>query len=182
MRVQNIGKSTYCSREKPVIRKERQKMTIIKTSLLVAVVITNCLGAAVAQELDAADLKAMRDAADSYAGAWLTNDADTVMATFVDEPVLSPSELPYLEGQDAARAFWFPADAPPTKVTEFTTTEIEISGSGDLGYVRGTFRLIFEYDGNNYENNGKYVTILRKSAGGVWRITHHIWDDFPRSD
>lgn len=157
-------------------------MTITKASLLVAIVICNCLSAAIAQDLDDADLKAMRHAAKSYADAWLKNDADTVMATFVDEPVLSPSGLPYLEGQDAARAFWFPADAQPTRVTAFTMNEIEAAGSGNLGYVRGTFRLAFEYDGSDYENHGKYVTILRKSPQGVWRITHHVWDDFPRSD
>ena len=157
-------------------------MTITKTSLLVVIVIGNLLGAANAQDLDDAEPKAMRHAAKSYADAWLTNDADTVKATFVHEPVLSPSGLPYFEGRDATRAFWFPADAPPTRVTEFTVNEIEAAGSGDLGYVRGTFRLAFEYDGSNYENHRKYVTILRKSPQGVWRITHHIWDDFPRKD
>jgi ketosteroid isomerase-like protein len=59
-------------------------------------------------------------------------------------------------------------------------TEIEVSGSGNLGYVRGTFRLPFEYDGNSYENQGKYVTILRKTPDGLWRISHHIWDDLPK--
>ena len=151
-------------------------------TLLVAVLIASHVGTAVAQDLNDADLNAMRAAAESYADAWLTSDADTVMATFVDEPVLSPSQLPYLEGQDAARAFWFPADSPPTKVSEFTMTEIEASGSGNLGYVRGTFRLAFEYDGSNYENHGKYVTILRKSQDGEWRITHHIWDDYRQDD
>ncbi len=151
-------------------------------SMLAGLGIALFVGAAVAQSLDDADLKSMRAAATAYAAAWLTNDADTVMATFVDEPVLSPSQLPYLEGQDAARAFWFPADSPPTKVSEFTMIEIEASGSGDLGYVRGTFRLAFEYDGSNYENHGKYVTILRRSQDGEWRITHHIWDDFPQDD
>ena len=151
-------------------------------TLLVGMLIANYVGTAVAQDLNDADLIAMRAAAESYADAWLTSDADTVMATFVDEPVLSPSQLPYLEGQDAARAFWFPADSPPTKVSEFTMTEIEASGSGNLGYVRGTFRLAFEYDGSDYENHGKYVTILRKSQDGEWRITHHIWDDYRQDD
>ena len=155
---------------------------VSRSSFTVGLGFVVLFGNAMAQDLVDADLSAIRDAARSYADAWLTNDADTVMATFVDEPVLSPSQLPYLEGQEAARAFWFPADSPPTKVAEFTMTEIEVYGSGDLGYVRGTFRLAFEYDGSNYENHGKYVTILRKSPHGSWRITHHIWDDFPRSD
>ena len=157
-------------------------MTITKSSFLIAVIGLALFSNAFAEDLDNADLGRMRDAARSYADAWLTNDADTVMATFVDEPVLSPSGLPFLEGQDAARAFWFPADSPPAKVTNFDLTEIEAAGSGDLGYVRGTFRLGFEYDGGSYENLGKYVTILKKAPDGLWRITHHIWDDLPKDD
>lgn len=157
-------------------------MKFTGVSLLITVVVAGYFGTAFAQELDDTDLKAMRAAAEAYADAWLTNDADAVMATFVDEPVLSPSQLPYLEGQDAARAFWFPADSPPTKISEFTMTAIEASGSGNLGYVRGTFRLAFEYDGSANENHGKYITILRKSQEGEWLISHHIWDDFPRDN
>ena len=157
-------------------------MLVARTSVTVGLLIAILSGNAVAEELDDGDLTAMRDAARSYADAWLTNDADTVMATFVDEPVLSPSGLPYLEGQDAARNFWFPAGSPTTKVTDFELTEIEVSGSGDLGYVRGTFSLAFEYDGSSYENHGKYVTILRKAADDQWRITHHVWDDLPQDD
>ena len=157
-------------------------MILAKSSFTACLVIVALSGCAVAEELDDGDLRAMRDAARSYADAWLTNDADTVMATFVDEPVLSPSGLPYLEGQDAARNFWFPAGSPTTKVTDFELTEIEVSGSGDLGYVRGTFSLAFEYDGSSYENHGKYVTILRKAVDNQWRITHHVWDDLPQDD
>ncbi len=149
--------------------------------------VVSCLwllpGAGVAsRDLDAADLAAVRQAASAYSAAWLTNDADTVMATFVDEPVLSPSGLPFLEGQAAARNFWFAPDSPATTVTKFDMQQIEVSGSGSLAYARGTFSLAFEFDGASYENSGKYLTILRKGADGTWRITHHIWDDFPRTE
>ena len=157
-------------------------MKMSRYLIIVGVIGVVQFGNAFAEELSGADLQAMRDAAKSYAEAWLTNDADTVMSTFVDEPVLSPSRLPYLEGQQAARAFWFPADSPPTMVSAFDLTEIEVSGSGTLGYVRGTFRLAFEYDGQSYENRGKYVSILRKTRQGQWRITHHIWDDLPQTN
>lgn len=157
-------------------------MIAAKSSITVGLLFALMFGHAIAYELDDADLNAMRTAARAYADAWLTNDADTVMATFVNEPVLSPSGLPYLEGQNAARAFWFPADSPSTKVSEFKLMEIEASGSGNLGYVRGTFSLAFEYDGSSYENHGKYVTLLRKAPDGRWRITHHIWDDLPQDN
>lgn len=155
--------------------------TPISTTIISIALIFSC-GKAAAQDADDADLDAMRAAAKSYAEAWLTNDADTVMATFVDEPVLSPSGLPYIEGHEAARAFWFSPDLPPTRVTDFVLTEIESSASGHLGYARGTFQLEFEYDGERYENQGKYLTILTKENDGVWRISHHIWDDLPQAD
>lgn len=154
-------------------------MTGAKSSFTVGLVFALILSNTAACASDDAGLIAMRKAARAYADAWLTNNADAVMATFVDEPVLSPSGLPYLEGQDAARAFWFPADSPPIKVTDFEMTEIEAVVSGNLGYVRGTFRLVLEYAGNSYENHGKYLTILRKVPDGLWRISHHIWDDLP---
>jgi ketosteroid isomerase-like protein len=129
-----------------------------------------------------ADMQAMRKAAADYAAAWLTNDADTVMATFVPEPVLSPSGLPYRHGQQAARDFWFPAGSPPTVVTRFEMQQLEAESSGDLGFVLGTFTLAFDYDGMSYVNRGKYVSILRRQSDGNWLLTHHIWDDFPRTE
>lgn len=152
-------------------------MTVYKTLIWVGVISVVACGNATSQELDPDDVNAMRRVVKSYAEAWLTNDADAVMAIFVDEPVLSPSGLPYIEGQAAARDFWFPPDAPPTTVTEFDMNEIEYAASGDLGYVRGTFRLSFEYDGETYQNQGKYLTILSKGPDGKWRISHHVWDD-----
>lgn len=157
-------------------------MTVYRFLILVGVISVLACGIANSQQLDADDVNAMRRVAKSYAEAWLTNDADTVMATFVDEPVLSPSGLPYIEGQEAARKFWFPSDAPPTTVTEFVMSEIEYAASGELGYVRGTFRLAFKYDEKQYENQGKYLTLLRKGPEGKWLITHHIWDDLPQAD
>ena len=153
----------------------------IQSALLCCVLLINSTTLPAAQ-LDAADFQSMREASRAYASAWLANDAEKVMATFVSEPILSPSGLDYLEGQKAARDFWFPADSPATNVTRFDTEELEIDGSGDLGFVRGTFTLAFDYDGVSYENRGKFVTILRKQADGEWLITHHLWDDFPRDD
>ena len=154
---------------------------LIQSALFCCVLLTNST-ALVAAELDANDLNSMRDASKAYASAWLSNDAENVMATLVGEPILSPSGLDYREGQKAARDFWFPADSPATTVTRFDTEELEIDGSGDLGFVRGTFTLAFDYDGVSYENRGKYVSILRKQADGEWLITHQLWDDFPRDD
>lgn len=133
-------------------------------------------------ELADADRDAIRTAALSYSAGWLTNDADEVMRPFVDEPVLSPSGMPWLEGQQSARDFWFPADGASTTVHRFDQVVLETGGSGDLGFVRGTFELEFDYDGTAYESAGKFVSLLRRQPDGEWKITHQVWDDYPRRD
>ena len=104
------------------------------------------------------------------------------MATFVAEPVLSPSGLPFLEGQAAARGFWWPDGSPPTTVTEFEYEELEARGSGDIGFVRGTYNLRFDYNGNTYSNAGKFVHLLKRTPKGTWRISHHFWNDLPSDE
>lgn len=125
------------------------------------------------------DLESMRLASRAYMEAWLLNDPEAVMATFESEPILSPSGQPFLEGQEAARRFWWPEGSPPTTVSTFEYEELEARGSGSIGYVRGTHALEFEYAGNTYSSRGKYLHLLKRSPEKGWRISHHFWDDFP---
>ncbi len=126
------------------------------------------------------DVEAIRAADRAYATAWLTNDPEQVMATLTEEPVLMPSGVPALEGAEAAREFWWPADSPPTTVTEFTLIQEEAGGSGDFGFVRGSFTLGFEYDGETYRSRGEYLSVLRRVAG-FWRVSHRAWNDLSRT-
>lgn len=151
-----------------------------RLSMLAAVLLLAACGGSNA--LTDADRDAIRAAALSYSAGWLTNDADAVMQPFVAEPVLSPSGMPWLEGQQAARDFWFPADGATTTVHRFDQVVLETGGSGDLGFARGTFELEFTYDGNDYQSAGKFVSLVRRQADGTWKITHQIWDDYPRRE
>lgn len=146
--------------------------------LILAVVSAGC-GSGRVGNLAAEELDEVRRASRAYMEAWLLNDAEAVMATFVSEPVLSPSGLPFLEGQEAARAFWWPENSPPATVTRFEYEELEATGSGDLGFVRGTFTLEFQFDGETYTNLGKYLHLVKRVPGEGWRISHHFWNDLP---
>jgi len=125
------------------------------------------------------DFVAMKRAARAYSEAWLSNDPEAVMATFVSDPMLSPSGLPFLEGSTAARDFWWPEGSPAAVVNRFEYEELEAGGSGNIGYVRGLYNLGFEYEGKSYESVGKFLHILKRVPGGEWRISHHFWNDLP---
>ena len=128
--------------------------------------------------LSANDLAAIQQAHFAYRDAWRANDPDAVMASLTADAVLMPHHgAPVVAGADAIRQFWFPPDSPPATVTTFDTTVDEVSGSGDVGYLRGTFSLSFEFGGQTYTNGGNFMEIARKQADGDWLISHRIWND-----
>ena len=124
------------------------------------------------------DVAAIRGAHVAYRDAWRANDPDAVMASLTDDAVLMPHHgAPVVSGAEAIRQFWFPPDSPPANVTVFDTTIDEVGGSGDVGYLRGTFRLTFEYGGQTFSNAGNFMEIARRQADGGWLISHRIWND-----
>ena len=132
--------------------------------------------------LSSAELGAVMDASHAYESAWLSNDPRQVLATLTEDAVIIPSGMAAIKGHEAIRAFWWPADSPPTIVTEFTASEDDVGGHGDVAYVRGSFTLGFTYDGVDYSGGGAYLSILRQIPGGSWRISHRMWSDRPRTD
>lgn len=147
--------------------------------LALMLALTGACADAVSPEVSGEDLERMKRASRAYVEGWRANDPQAVMAAFVAEPVLSPFRLPFIEGQQAAREFWWPRDARPAMVKAFEYDEREARGSGDLGYVRGTFTLGFEYSGTTYTSRGTYLHILTRTPEG-WRISHRFWNDLAR--
>lgn len=129
--------------------------------------------------LSAEDSTAVAAADRAYAEAWLTNEADAVMATLGPDPVIVPSGMAAIAGAEAIRDFWFPPDAATTTVHRFDLDQAEVDGAADIAYARGSFTLAFDYDGATYESAGTYVSILRRTGDG-WRITRRTWNDHRR--
>jgi ketosteroid isomerase-like protein len=146
--------------------------------LVLTIVIAGCGGSADIG-VSGDDLVAMKRAARAYSEAWLTNDPEAVMATFVADPVLSPSGMQYIEGQAGAREFWWPVGSSAAIVNRFEYEELEAAGSGDIGFVRGIYTLGFEYDGQAITSVGKFLHLMKRDPEGKWQISHHFWNDLP---
>lgn len=132
----------------------------------------------------AADQAAIRQVLESYRTAWLANDREGVLRLFTPDAVLMPHHgVAPVVGRDAARAFWFPANAPPTTVIAFTQTIDAIGGACDLAHVRGRSRVAWTVgvgpDAKRSGTAGTNLTILRRQADGSWRIAVQMWDDPP---
>jgi uncharacterized protein (TIGR02246 family) len=117
-----------------------------------------------------------------YEDAWLKGDADAVRALFTDDSVLLP---PHADKPRIARKglneFWFPPDAPPTKITKLVLTLHNIGGDGQIAHTWGTHEVAWTTTQGthiiNSSHTGTFLNLLRRQANGEWKISHHMWDD-----
>lgn len=139
---------------------------------------TACSGSQ-SSALSEADLAEVRAADGAYAAAWLANSPEQVMATLTADGVIVPSGNPAYQGPEAIREFWWPAGSPPATVTRFDQVQREAGGSGGLAFIRGSFELVFDYEGAEYTGSGEYLSLFRRTADGSWRMSHRMWSDRP---
>ena len=132
-----------------------------------------------AADLPPADAAAVRAVTQEYRDAWLANDAARVMATLTPGAILLPSGLSPIEGQAAIRRFWFPTNGPSTTVIAMELVIEEVSGSGDLAFVRGHGALTFETTGADAPTSlrSTFLNILRRQPDGRWLIDRRMWSD-----
>ena len=130
---------------------------------------------------ESADISALTALDQSYATKWIEGDAVGVMALFTEDATLVPhhGDDP-IKGHEAIRNFWFNPEYSPTVIPEWTREPAELFISGDVGVVRGTARLVWEYDGTRTTiPSGNYVLIAVRQEHG-WRIRMLTWNDDPR--
>lgn len=147
--------------------------------LAAAVVALQTSGCTSHSGFSAEDEVNVRGAVQQYVKAWLSNDPDAVMATLTDDIVLQPHHGgDPVVGAKAVRAWWFPK-GPPTVVTSFREEIKGVAGSGSLAYAWGQSSVAWTSEGKSYSKGGNFLSILRKGKDGVWRMSHHIWNDPP---
>lgn len=103
-----------------------------------------------------ATLAAWRDA--SVAGDW-----PAFFGYFTDDAVWMSPYGPPIEGLDNLRkGSWF-------RATEEELVPVQIEGSGDLAFARGTLALVLAQQ-RAVKHEGTFLTILRRQ-GGAWKMT-----------
>ena len=119
----------------------------------------------------------VRHAIQNYVKAWLSNDADAVMATLTGDIVLQPhhGDDPVI-GSAAVRAWWFP-EGPAAIITAFSVETRAVTGHDSLAYAWGRSFVAWDYEGKSLSNEGNQLSVLKKGKDGIWRIAHQIWND-----
>jgi uncharacterized protein (TIGR02246 family) len=154
----------------------------IALPLVALLFLTSLIKAGGNRSLSPEDISKIKSAHSQYEAAWLKGDADGVRALFTEDCVLLPphADKPRI-GQKGLNEFWFPPDAPPTTVTKLVVTPRNITGDGEIATVWGTDEVAWTtvQDGKttSASHKGMFLNVLRKQAGGVWKFSHHMWDD-----
>ena len=154
-------------------------MRLARCFFVASALTLGCRAYAATDDAAAAEL---RTVVDDYRAAWLRGDSAAVLRLFASDAVLLPhhGDSPVV-GLEAIRAFWWPASAPPTRITTLEQTTDGVRVDGGTGTVWGTFTLGFSWEADGgtraLRNSGTYLMVLRREADGRWRITHRMWDD-----
>lgn len=126
------------------------------------------------QDLDLeAERAALLETDRAMAAAYTTSDAplEVIFATFADDLRILAPDVPMVEGAEGAKAMWNQLSSLPGYSLRFTPVYAEVGGAADLGYTIGTYHMtVPNADGEVVAIDGKYLTVWRRDADGVWKM------------
>jgi len=130
-------------------------------------------------EMSASDMAAMETAMTAMRASWAeaydAGDAAAVAELYATDAVYM---LPY---GDAVRGRAAIEQRLGETMAEMANRHVEITGnvegmSGDLAYGTGGFTMSAEVMGEPYQDEGKFLVVMKRQADGSWKIQAHIWN------
>jgi ketosteroid isomerase-like protein len=130
---------------------------------------------------------AIEEVIEQYRAAWLRGDAGGVLQTFTDSSVLLPAggAEPVI-GLGKIKEYWWPKDAPETKILQLDISVDQIEGDNCFAFARGSDTVAWStlVDGKltRSRHRGRFLNAMQKMPDGSWRILQHMWDDQPNEN
>jgi len=109
-----------------------------------------------------------------YFSAARVNDAEGWADLYALDAVMMPPGGPAVEGR-AAIAAWL-ANVP--EITYADGTVLEVAGSGDVAYVRGTYQMALRIPGVEAPvgQAGKFLQVYERQDDDSWLLARDIWN------
>lgn len=129
----------------------------------------------------AADEAALRKLDEEWSKAAGAKDVEKTISYYTDDALILPPNSPVLKGKEAARGMWGAMFKAPGFGGGWKATTIEVSQSGDLGWITGNYE-ISETDasGKPMTDKGKYLAVMKKQADGSWKCVADMFNtDLP---
>jgi len=153
----------------------------MKTKPLVLSICFVLLSFAFASSASETDTKALRDLDAQWSAAAGAKDLDKTVSYYSNDAIVMPPNAPSATTKEAIRNAWKDLLASPGLVMSWKTTKVEVSTSGDLACLSGTYELTMnDASGKPVNDHGKYVEVWEKQADGRWKCGTDIWNsDLP---
>lgn len=119
----------------------------------------------------AADQKAISDGEAAWNADWASKDLERIVSHYADDAIVMVTDMPEMKGKDAFRTGTKPLLDDKNSALSFTPTTVEASKGGDLAYSHGTYTMTMTDTKTKkpVTEKGKYVTVYRKQADGLWK-------------
>lgn len=145
-------------------------------AITLAVAVSACATAATQEEFTRTDAEAIRQSSVDLAAAFNDQQIDKVIEFYAENSVFMPPNAPQLRGRDPLKSFY--GELIEKGATKLQLTPEEVAGHGPIAYEYGLYSLDL---GGNGRDRGKYLRVLRNTAG-TWRVEKTIWSsDLPPS-
>ncbi|MBA7538256.1 hypothetical protein ES705_30530 [subsurface metagenome] len=127
-----------------------------------------------ASPLSEDDVEAIEGIIQQYAQAMQAKDLNAWMGLWTEDAVMMPPNSPALEGREAIIQDLMAGPAP----TEFVLDVLDIDGTGDVAYVRGTYSITMTVAGvpEPVRYNGNYLSIFKKQPDATWLFAVDTWN------
>ncbi len=127
------------------------------------------------------DVQAILGLDRAYQDAVKAGDWDAIGKFYANDAVMMPPEEATVEGPAAIVAWYTDANQGMT-VVDYKTDSNAVDGDRSIGYHRGTYHLTTTSANGQYDEQGKFLWVLRRTATGDWKIVANIWNTTPADD
>ena len=123
------------------------------------------------------DIAIIRNNIKQFSAALMSQDYDVVIGAYTEDGKIFPNGKKIMEGEQALKDYWIPAEDSNSRITyhKITPTEIKIENDTayDFGYYEGKS---IGKDGNEIPWRGKYVIVWKEVKPDVWKMYLDIWN------
>ena len=129
----------------------------------------------------AAELAALREAADAYHVAASAKDADAVVGLYGEGAIMVPPNADMVEGLEGVRGYRFGFIETPGVELEFEIVQAEVSATGDIGWTLAIGEItINQPEGPPRRDRVRDFHMWKKQADGSWKVVVDMWNSaFP---
>ncbi len=160
----------------PTRHENSQRPHLIYCLGLAVVLLTAACGQQVPPDSRAADETAIRAADAQWSKTAAAKDLDGTLSYYTDDAKVMPPNAPIATDKQSIRAIWAPLVALGVDV-EWQVTKVEVSQSGDLGYVVGVYQITAnDPQGKPATEHGKLVEVWKKQPDGKWKCVADIFN------